>query len=298
MVFADRFTMTIPKRPALRWLGSKWQAAPWVISHFPRHLNYVEPYFGSGAVLLQKPRSKLEVVNDCNGDIFNFFAVVRDRRDELLYKLNRTPWHRKEYELCRVPAPDGDSVEAARRFFVRCWMCISVSKDRSGFRLIKDVTSSHKPPSMTWDLSHLDAVGDRLIGVQFESLDALKLLERYNVSENTLFYLDPPYLPKTRSSSAKYDHEYTALDHEKLLDWCLKAKGMVILSGYPSKMYDDALGWRCETARFRSNIKNGSADKIEALWLSPSAVDGLEDNMFTRFSAVNQIPSLNIPEVA
>jgi len=83
-----------PKRPALRYYGGKWKLAPWIISHFPEHQNYVEPCGGAASVLLQKPRSPLETYNDLDGNVVNFFRVLRDQPDELIRKIRLTPWAR------------------------------------------------------------------------------------------------------------------------------------------------------------------------------------------------------------
>lgn len=91
------------KRPALRYYGGKWKLAPWIISHFPAHKNYVEPCGGAASVLLQKPRSPLETYNDLDGNVVNFFRVLRDRPDELIRKIRLTPWARAEYELSLQP---------------------------------------------------------------------------------------------------------------------------------------------------------------------------------------------------
>ncbi len=133
---------------------------------------------------------------------------------------------------------------------------------------------------MYWELSHLYVVRNRLLGVQFESRDVFTVLERYATSD-TLVYLDPPYLNETRTSWAVYRHEFTDADHKRLLEWCVTSHSMVVLSGYPSKLYDDALtGWECRTTVAQSNIKRGSADKVECLWLSPSVSDALNGGLF------------------
>jgi len=91
------------KRPALRYYGGKYELAPWIISFFPNHLNYVESCGGAASVLISKPRSPLEVYNDQDGYIVNFFRVLRDERDDLIERIELTPWARDEYELSFIP---------------------------------------------------------------------------------------------------------------------------------------------------------------------------------------------------
>ena len=81
--------------PAIRYLGSKFLCAEWIISHFPPHRAYCEPCGGAAAVLLNKPRAELETYNDLDGGIVNFFRVVRDHAPELTRRLNLSPWSRE-----------------------------------------------------------------------------------------------------------------------------------------------------------------------------------------------------------
>lgn len=113
-----------PRRPALRYYGGKWRLSPWIISHFPSHECYVEPFGGGASVLLNKPRSPLEIYNDLNGQVVNFFAVLREQSDKLIRAIELTPWARAEYELSQeiVVPNNGNRVEAARRFYISCWM--------------------------------------------------------------------------------------------------------------------------------------------------------------------------------
>lgn len=160
------------RRPALRYYGGKWRLAPWIISHFPKHVNYVEPCGGAASVLLQKPRSQLETYNDLDGNVVNFFRVLRDRPDELIRKIRLTPWAREEYELSKNPVPD--PVENARRFFVCGWMSISgMSFEMStGWRSTTYKEQSYSPASQNFfELTKSDAlmqVANRFYGVQVE----------------------------------------------------------------------------------------------------------------------------------
>ena len=109
--------MTRPIRPGLRYYGAKWRLAPWIMSFFPKHQCYVEPFAGGGSVILQKDPSTSEVYNDLDQDVVNFFCVLRDHEDELLRLLELTPFARAELELARKPTDD--PIERARRTFIR-----------------------------------------------------------------------------------------------------------------------------------------------------------------------------------
>src|SRR3990167_9397763 len=118
-----------PARPALRYYGGKWNLAPWIIGHFPPHKNYVEPCGGAASVLLQKPRSPLETYNDLDGNVENFFRILRDFSAELIRRISLTPWAREEYELSFRPTDD--PIEQARRFFVQSRMSMQGATDEA-----------------------------------------------------------------------------------------------------------------------------------------------------------------------
>lgn len=273
------------KRPALRYFGGKWNLAPWIISHFPNHVSYVDPFGGGASVLLQKPRSRVETYNDLNGGVVNFFRVLRDQPDELVHKLSLTPYAREEFLLALEPSQD--SLEQARRTFVKLWMSIgSGGKTRPGnWRYVKNLNArSTKAPAGYWTLEHLYLVADRLMGVQIEQRDAFYLIPHYDTHQ-TLTYLDPPYLPDKRTSSEQYEHEFTEEDHERLAGLAHALEGYCVLSGYPSDLYADLYevhGWRRVETTVRINSSRLAREKevyrTEALWLSPRTWAALSEN--------------------
>ena len=264
------------KSPILRYHGSKWRIAPWVISHFPPHKVYVEPFGGSAAVLIQKERAITEIYNDLDAELFNLFKVVRDEAQarELYYLLKWTPHSRLEYDAAFEVSDD--PVEQARRSLVKVWFGMHTKglKEKSGFdtRVNKDgycgrVNSFVKVPDL------LELYKERLTGVILECVDALKLLDRHD-SINTLTYLDPPYVSDTRSGKL-YRHEMTNDDHRALAEKSRKLKGMIIISGYPSDLYDQELysDWvRVD----RKAHTDGVHERTEALWINPRAWAALE----------------------
>lgn len=265
-------------RPVLRWLGGKWRLAPWIIEHFPPHRIYVEPFGGAASVLLRKERSYNEIYNDLDGELVNLFRVLRsDRSEELLTKLSLTPYAFAEYQLALAPA--GDPVERARRMIVRSHMAHGTSGARldraTGFRC--DGRSGTTNVAGEWaDFPEcLRAVVARIRGVSLQSKPALDLISMYD-TPNALLYLDPPYLPSTRSSKARksegyhtYAHELTIEDHFAMLDAIKMSSAMIILSGYPDALYDDALsGWRRVE---RQALAHRNSPRTEVLWINPAA---------------------------
>lgn len=256
------------ERPALHYLGSKWAIAPWVIQHLPPHFTYVEPFGGGAAVLLRKDPSPVEVYNDLDASVVGFWRVLRSRPQELLPLIQATPWARAEYELAWEPC--ADELEAARRFFVRCWMSyMGASGRKTGWRANARTRSGFIP---AWGQEErLLAIAERMRPVQFECDDALRVMARFDGPE-TLHYCDPPYHPGTRSSSSGYAQELPPEGHQALLETLLGLKGLVVLSGYPTAVYDRALlrrRWR--KVQRESRTRDPKATRTECLWINPEA---------------------------
>lgn len=263
-----------PTRPVLRWHGGKWKLAPWIISHFPAHRVYVEPFGGAASVLLRKERARSEIYNDLDGDCFNLFKVLREQPDDLARALALTPYARDEYD--EAYAPCRDPVDAARRFVARSFMGFSSkgAQRPNGFDArINDDHFIGRLTSLAAIPFEIAAIAGRLIHVMVERRDACEILGRYDTCK-TLFYVDPPYLPTTRYEPKVYVHELDRGGHTRLLDALRSLTGMVVLSGYPSELYDAALSdWRrVETAAHA----DGARPRTEVLWLNPSCAQALD----------------------
>lgn len=269
----------MPQRPALRYYGGKWQLARWIISHFPPHLLYVEPYGGAASVLLQKPRSYAEVYNDLDGEVVNLFRVLRDpgMARDLRRQVSLTPFSRREFE--DAYGPTDDPVERARRTLVRSFMGYfpnAVSSQRSGFRARAHRMENGRtttPAAREWAAypDHIDALTARLRGVTIECRDALEVIRQQD-TPHTLFYVDPPYIrANTRQG---YRHEMTEADHRRLAEVLRGVQGMVVLSGYRCPLYDELYhDWqRVDRQAFAGSISAGQRPRVESLWLSPSAL--------------------------
>ncbi|ODS59804.1 MAG: DNA methyltransferase [Erythrobacter sp. SCN 68-10] len=277
-----------PTRPALRWHGGKWLLAPWIISQFPAHRIYVEPFGGAWSVGMRKPRCYAEIWNDLDGELVNYFTVLRDPRQaaELTSALRLTPFAREEFN--RAYEVTEDPLERARRLVIRAFMGHgsdgASGQYRTGFR----ATSNRSGTTPAHDWANLpdclDLVAKRVTGVVIESRPAIEVMAKHDGPE-TLHYVDPPYLPETRArcnrradNGGVYLHELTTEQHVELLDFLDSLTGMVVLSGYPSTIYDQRLEhWhRVE----RSALKDGAAPATEVLWINPAAWAGLNRDLF------------------
>lgn len=268
------------ERPALRYHGGKWRLAPWIIGHFPPHRVYVEPFGGGGSVLVRKPRSYAEVYNDLDGEVVGLFLVLRDPAQgrALREALELTPFARAEFEAAY--APTDDPVERARRLLIRSFMGFGSdgfnSAVKTGFRA--DSNKSGTTPAHDWANlpPNIDALTARLRGVVIENRDALEVMARHD-GPDTLHYVDPPYVPDTRSDKGRrggvryhaYRHELTDQGHRGLAERLHRLEGMVILSGYHSILYDRLFAdWRqVEIAA----LADGARQRVEVLWLNDAA---------------------------
>lgn len=256
-----------PTRPALRWHGGKWLLAPWIISLFPAHRIYVEPFGGAASVLIRKPRSYAEVYNDLDSDAVNLFQVLRsDRAGELVSLLHITPFARDEFN--EAYQSSADPVERARRLVIRSFMGFGSNGHArvTGFRA--NSNRSGTTPAHDWNNypDCLVAVIERLKGVVIENRDAWEVMQAHDGPE-TLHYVDPPYIFDTRSDLSKdYAHELTDDDHRSLLERLRTLAGMVVLSGYPHALYDGILSdWRRIE---RPSLADGARARTEVLWIN------------------------------
>ena len=262
-----------PTRSLLRYFGGKWAIAPWVLSHLPPHRIYVEPFGGAASILLRKPRSKIEVYNDLDEEIVGIFRVVQDpvMCRELIRRLRRTPYARREFELAFKAS--ADPVIRAQRAITRAYQSFHhealFNPKKTTFADARHRTGGHSKAHewMTYPRS-LAAVSRRLRGIVIECRDAREVIRAQDCPD-TLFFVDPPYVPSTRGS-AGYRCELTEADHVALLEQLKAVKGMVVLAGYPSDLYDSALkDWkRVERGHYAAGSLK---QRTEVLWISPRA---------------------------
>jgi DNA adenine methylase len=271
--------VTAPSRPLLRYLGSKWRLAPWLLDHLPPHEIYVEAFGGGAALLLRKPRARTEVYNDVDQQLVNLFRILRtaDTAADFIRQVKLTPYARDEY--FEAHEPTDDAMESARRLLIRSHMGHgsrgTSSPTPSGFR--QDGTTGSTRVAGEWgDLPEaLQAIVERLRGVTIDNRPATDVLTYWD-APNVLHYLDPPYMPETRSARARqpagyhaYTHELTVEDHEALLAQARASRAMVAISGYSSPLYDDALSdWERLTTVTRAHRNQ---PRTEVLWLNPAA---------------------------
>lgn len=255
------------KRPLLRYHGGKFKDAKWIISNFPPHDKYNEVFGGSASVLFNKNRARFEIYNELNKEISNLFEVVRDYPERLANLVYFTPYSKAEFELSYQICED--KIEMARRTLVRSFMgfgtCVTAKK-KTGFR--RFARSRGASPNMEWNgiPENILAACERLKGVLIENIEASECLLKQD-SITTLHYVDPPYLPETRSVTDMYFFEMTENQHIDLADTLNELQGMVIISGYASELYDKELfkDWRRIT---KTSYADGAKEREEVLWMN------------------------------
>lgn len=263
---------------AFSWYGGKTYHLDWllpIIDKIP-HKVYVESFSGSAAVLLNKKQSDVEVYNDVHGDVVNFFKVLRTQGKELIDLLNLTPYSREEFAISCKKDEIECPLERARLFFVkarqvRSGLATMATPGRWSYTK-KDSRQGKALPVNQW-LGSIDGLFDiceRIKNVQIEKLDAFDVIQRYD-TEESLHYIDPPYLMSVRTGGENYSHEYNEDQHKELLKLLLTIKGKVVLSGYINELYPSILsGWqesRRTSKLANTTLQNGKKQtRQEVIW--------------------------------
>lgn len=250
----------------MKYPGSKWTLAEWIISFFPEHHSYLEPFFGSGAVLFNKPRSNIETVNDLDGNVVNLFEWIKKDPEKLAHEIYYTPYSRQVYENAYASVPE-ESLEQAVCFFIQLNMGYGFRTNgrKVGWKI--DIQGRERSyASQDWcNLPEkIMLAAERLRGVQIENKPAVELIQQFNYP-NVLIYADPPYVLRTRRGK-QYRCEMDDRQHQDLMDVLLAHKGPVLLSGYDSDLYNDRMcGWHREVT---TNYSMVHSKKREVLWMN------------------------------
>ena len=266
-----------PVSPPVTWFGSKSRLVKEIVKHFPEHQTYVDVFGGSGAILLGKRPGKVEVYNDLNRKMTSLFNVLSDKRktQELIRRLELTPYSRDTFRLATASIDEEkDEIELARLMIVvqrqshgglaRQW---SYCVDAAAGGYSASVRKFHA------GIERLPNVQARMRKVQIENLCFTDLIPRYDRPE-TLFYLDPPYVPDTRING-KYENEMTIDDHHTLVDLLLVSSGMFVLSGYKTPVYQplENAGWNRIDIETYAGTSKTRTKRTECLWVSPNCMN-------------------------
>lgn len=232
----------------LTWPGGKGMLVSKLLPLVPYDTIYVEPFSGGASMLFARERSPIEVLNDIDKEVVSFFRVFREpvKLGLLCAKLMYTPYSREEWREARETWPnDTDEVERAYHWFVTNRQSFGGGGGSWSFSRTK-VRRGMAQVTSRWlsALENLPATATRLVGVQLECDDWLKVCRGYD-SEHTVFYGDPPYPLDSVADPKIYKHAMSDQDHQRLIEWCLTAKGSIVLSSYPNPIYERLIqvGW-------------------------------------------------------
>lgn len=272
------------KRIAFGWYGGKFSHLDWLLQLLPSCDHYCEPFAGSAAVLLNRDPSPVETYNDLDGEVVNFFRVLRTEKEGLTEAIGLTPFSREEFALACELEPDQSALERARRFYVRArqvrtGLAQTASVGRwANCKLTSRAGMSGVISRWLGGVEALPEIAERLLRVQIENRPAIDVIQLYD-SPNTLFYCDPPYIHETRGDDKAYGYEMTDAEHRNLSAVLNDVKGMVAISNYSCDLMDDLYPspkWRklCGPER---TIHSTKGTRVEVLWtnyrLSESATE-------------------------
>lgn len=262
------------KRIAFGWYGGKYSHLDWILPLLPKTQHYCEPFGGSAAILINREPSPVETYNDLDGELVNFFRVLRDQKEHLIEAIGLTPFSREEFELAiSKPSKDVSDLERARRFFVRArqvrtGLAQKASTGRWAHCLLTSRAGMAGAVSR-WlgSVEDLPEIAQRLLRVQIEHGPAREIIKRYD-SPETLFYCDPPYAHDSRTDLNAYAYEMTDDQHRELAKVLHSVQGKVALSGYHSPLMSDLYGdWRHVQGSERL-VHSVKAPRTEVLWIN------------------------------
>jgi DNA adenine methylase len=251
--------------PPFAYYGGKANLADRIVSLLPAHEHYVEPFAGSLAVLLAKPQSRVETVNDLDSQLMTFWRVLRDRPDDLARACLLTPHSRAEHQAAYGPSVD--EIEQARRLWVLLSQGRTSRPVKTGWRYAVEPKVGSLGATLHGYVDRMAALAQRLGHVSLECRPALEVIDAYGQHPDVCLYVDPPYLAETRSGTG-YRHEMPTEDEHRNLAAALRAcNAAVVLSGYDSPLYADLFdGWHVERMAATSSQGTGASGRVEVLW--------------------------------
>jgi len=262
------------KRIVFGWYGGKFSHLDWLLPLLPAAHHYCEPFAGSAAVLINRAPSPVETYNDIDGEVVNFFKVLREDSESLTRMIKLTPFSREEFYFAVNDAGHGlSALERARRFYMRARQArTGLAQTATLGRWANCRNTSRAGMSgviSRWfgGIAALSEIGERLLRVQIENRPAIDVIRLYD-GPGTLFYCDPPYLHETRGDSKAYGFEMDEEQHRELAAALRRIKGKAAVSGYRCTLMDKLYrGWR----RFDADEKHCHSIKQlrqECVWMN------------------------------
>lgn len=264
--------------PPFAYYGGKSTLASRIVDLLPRHRHYVEPFAGGLSVLLAKPASPLETVNDLDGDLMTFWRVLRDRPEDLARVASLTPHSRQEYANAYDLDGAPDDLERARRVWVLLSQGRAGTLRRTGWRHFADSGGSSigMPGYLAAYVDRMMSAANRLRNVSLECRDALDVIRAYGRNEEVCIYADPPYLGTTRARNYRREIASEA-EHRALADALHDCRASVVLSGYDSPLYAEIYdGWHVTRIATETGQATTNRGRVEVIWTNRPPADVLD----------------------
>ena len=260
---------------AFGWYGGKYSHLDWLLPLLPKTTHYCEPFGGSAAVLINREPSLVETYNDIDGEVVNFFRVLRDKKDELIEKIGLTPFSYEEYVIAITEKGNQSlsDVERSRLFYIRA------RQSRTGLaqgatagrwahcRLTSRAEMAGAVSRWLGAVKDLPLIAQRLLRVQIENRPAIDVIRRYD-SEETLFNCDPPYPHECRGDIHAYGFEMSNDEHRDLAKVLKSVKGKVALSSYRCELMDELYGKWTRIDDGEKMCHSIKKPRTEALWIN------------------------------
>lgn len=216
----------------LTYFGGKQKLAGNILPLIPKHNLYCEPFVGGGAIFFSKEPSRAEVINDIDGNLINFYKVMKNNFGKLKKEIQSTLYSRQYHQEAKIVLGYPQMFNEIKRAWA-VWTLLhqgysSIMNGPWGYERKNDtaVTRFHRKK-----INFTKEYAERLEKVQIECRDAVEVIKSRD-SKESFFYCDPPYF----NSNQKYVINYTENDFEKLLECLSKIKGKFLLSSYPSEI--------------------------------------------------------------
>ncbi len=260
---------------AFGWYGGKFSHLDWLLPLLPTCSHYCEPFAGAAAVLLNRPPSPVETYNDLDGEVVNFFKVLREEKEKLIEAIGLTPFSREEFAKACQLDPNLPAFERARRFYIRARQVrTGLAQTASVGRWANCINTSRKGMSgviSRWlgGIEDLAFIAERLLRVQIENRPAIDVIRLYD-SKETLFYCDPPYVHETRGDTKSYGFEMTNEEHRQLAQVLNSVNGRVAISNYQCDLMEElypSSRWKKHLSPLKT-IHSTKDKRQEVLWVN------------------------------
>lgn len=249
------------RRLVFGWYGGKFSHLDWLLPLLPEAHHYCEPFAGSAAVLLNRDPSPVETYNDIDGEVANFFRVLREQAAELERLIALTPFSREEFHRAIIgDASEASDLERARRFYIKARQTrtgLAQTSTLGRWANCKNTSRAGMSGVVSRWLGGVEALPEiavRLLRVQIENRPAIDVVKLYD-GPRTLFYCDPPYLHATRGDAKAYGFEMNEQEHREFATVVDGCEGMVAVSGYDHPLMDELF----PPGRWRKTL---GADKV------------------------------------